>query len=432
MKRITIDPKNFISSPYWKCPKCNASSSFGVLMVREQHYVRRCKNCWHTSDFPLPRLNKKVIYIDQFAVSNMMKVLNPKTKAYQKKTLDVFWLRLFEKLDILCELQLIICPYSGSHIEESLLSPYYGPLKRMYELLSHGLSFYDHETIERFQICEHAENWLSGKENKKLKLDTHSVIPGNINAWQDKLIFSINFPDKEGWVEELRGIREKTHKGHTRVFQRWQTDKDKTFEDWYEEESMDFGRITLQIYFGYFAKLKKVSSSRTKLTTNDLLPPPSVTLIRSIHKVFRRTGIQDSDIIPKTVEYLTSPSLKNVPFNRISSMLYAALARKAAAGRRKPPNVGLATDIRIISVLLPYCDAMFIDNECHAYLNERPLSQTASDYETEIFSQNTKEELLDYLNKIESEASAKHLKKVKEVYGETGPEPYTTLYEKQE
>ena len=302
----------------------------------------------------------------------------------------------------------------------------------MYELLSHGLSFYDHETIERLQICEHAENWLSGKENKKLKLDTHSVIPGNINAWQDKLIFSINFPDKEGWVEELRGIREKTHKGHTRVFQRWQTDKDKTFEDWYEEESMDFGRITLQIYFGYFAKLKKVSSSRTKLTTNDLLPPPSVTLIRSIHKVFRRTGIQDSDIIPKTVEYLTSPSLKNVPFNRISSMLYAALARKAAAGRRKPPNLGLATDIRIISVLLPYCDAMFIDNECHAYLNERPLSQTASDYETEIFSQNTKEELLDYLNKIESEASAKHLKKVKEVYGETSPEPYTTLYEKQE
>ncbi|GAI74036.1 unnamed protein product [marine sediment metagenome] len=83
-------------------------------------------------------------------------------------------------------------------------------------------------------------------------------------------------------------------------------------------------------------------------------------------------------------------------------------------------------------MLLPYCDAMFIDNECHAYLNERPLSQTASDYETEIFSQNTKEELLDYLNKIESEASAKHLKKVKEVYGETCPEPYTTLYEKQE
>ena len=362
----------------------------------------------------------------------MMKVLNPKTKAYHKETLDGFWLRLFERLDTLCKLQLIICPYSGFHIEESLLSPYYGPLKRMYELLSHGLSFYDYETIEKFQICEHAENWLSGQENKKLKLNTHSVIPGNIDAWQDKFIFSINFPDKEDWVEELRRIREKTHKGQTRVFQRWQTDKDKTFEDWYEEESMAFGRITLQVYSSHLAKLAGASSGQTKLTINDFLPPPSVILIRSIYQVFRRTGIQDSDVIPKTVEYLTSPSLKNVPFNKISSMLYAALARKAAAGRRKPPNPGLTTDIRIISVLLPYCDAMFVDNECHAYLNERPLSQTISDYKTKIFSQNTKQKFLEYLDKIESEASAKHLGKAKEVYGETCPEPYTTLYKKQE
>jgi len=394
--------------------------------------VRRCKNCWYTSNFPLPRLNKKVIYIDQFAVSNMMKVLNPKTKAYQKETLDSFWLRLFERLDSLCKSQLIICPHSGFHIEESLLSSYFGPLKQMYELLSHGLSFYDHETIERFQICEHAENWLSGKENKKLKLDTRFVIPGNINAWQDKFIFSINFPEKEDWVEDLRKIREKTHKGLARVFQRWQTDKDRTFEDWYEEESMTFGRVTLQVYFSHLAKFAEASSGRTKLTINDLLPPSSAILIRSIYEVFRRAGIQDSDIIPKTVEYLTSPSLKNVPFNKISSMLYAALARKAAAGRRKPPNPGLTTDIRIISVLLPYCDAMFVDNECHAYLNERPLSQTISDYKTKIFSQNTKQKFLEYLDKIESEASAKHLGKAKEVYGETCPEPYTTLYKKQE
>jgi len=362
----------------------------------------------------------------------MMKALNPKTKAYQKETLAPFWLRLFERLDSLSKLQLIICPYSGFHIEESLLSFHFGSLKQMYELLSGGLSFYDHQTIERFQICEHAQNWLSRKPNKKLKLDTNSVIAGNINAWQDKFMISMNFPDKEDWTEDLRKVREKTHKGLARVFQRWQVEKNRNFKDWYEEESMAFGRTALQVYFSHLTKLAEISSGRTKLTISSLLPPSPVILVRSIFEVFRRAEIQDSEIIPKTVQYLVSPSLKNVPFNKISSMLYAALARKAAAGRKKPPNLGLATDIKIISVLLPYCDAMFVDNECHAYLREKPLFQAISGYKTRIFSQNTKQEFLEYLDKIESEASVKHLRKVKEVYGETCPEPYTTLYEKHE
>jgi len=361
----------------------------------------------------------------------MMKVLNPKTKAYQKETLDSFWLRLFEKLDSLCKLQLIICPYSGFHIEESLLSPYFGSLKQMYELLSHGVSFYDHETIERFQIYEDAENWLSGKENKKLKLHADSVIPRNINAWQDKFIFSINFPEKQDWIEDLRKIRQKTHKGLIRVFQRWQTEKNRTLEDWYEEESTAFGRGILQTYSGHLVRLAKASVGRTKLTINYLFPPPSAILIHSIHDVFRKVGIQDLEIRPKTVEYLTSPSLKNVPFNKISSMLYAAMARKVAkGGRRNPPDPGFVTDVRMISVLLPYCDAMFIDNECHSYLSETPLSETINNYQAEIFSQNTKQDFLEYLDKTESEASAKHLRKVKEVYGETCAEPYTMLYEK--
>jgi hypothetical protein len=87
----------------------------------------------------------------------------------------------------------------------------------------------------------------------------------------------------------------------------------------------------------------------------------------------------------------------------------------------------MANDIAIISVLLPYCDAMFIDNECHTYLQEKPLCD-AINYGTITFSQNTKEEFLNYLDKIEQKASKKHLDKVEEVYGENWKKPYTTLY----
>ena len=405
MKTIKFDPSIFISPPYIKCPKCG-KKSFGILMICDHHYCRRCKECFFprggepAASYPLPELDKKIIYVDQFAISNMMKALNSQTEPYQKGTLDNFWFRLFERLDSLCKLQLILCSDSGFHTRESLLAPYFETLKRMYELLSYGVSFCSHKTIKRFQIHEHAKNWISGKAQKELHLDVHSVVHGKINAWQDRLIISLNVQYDLDWIDDLRKTRERLHKGLSEVFKRWQSEKNKTFDDWFEEESMVFGRTTLEIYLNYLKRFAGISSKRAELAVNDIFPPSSVSLIHSIHNAFREAGIEDSDIWPKTIEYLTSPFLKNVPFIKISSMLYAALARKAAADRKmKPPNQGMANDIEMISVLLPYCDAMFIDNECHTYLKEQPL-RDAINYGTKVFSQNTKNEFLNYLDEL--------------------------------
>ena len=82
--------------------------------------------------------------MDQFAISNMEKTLNPKVAEQQKKRIDKFWFQLFEKLDTLSKLQLIVCPDSITHQNESKVTiEHYETLKRMYELLSHGTSF-DH------------------------------------------------------------------------------------------------------------------------------------------------------------------------------------------------------------------------------------------------------------------------------------------------
>jgi hypothetical protein len=175
MTWIKFDPRLFVSPPYITCPKCG-KKAFGVLTIASRHYSRRCKECLYPTSpepaavFTLPELHKRVIYIDQFAISEMMKSLNPKTKAHQKGALDDFWTALFERLDSLCKLQLAICPDSLYHMNESLLSPYYEPLKRMYELLSNGVTFYDKATIERFQIYDHAKNWILGTPERKVDL----------------------------------------------------------------------------------------------------------------------------------------------------------------------------------------------------------------------------------------------------------------------
>jgi len=433
METIRFDPKMFISPPYWECPKCNAPDSFGVLMICGNHYVRRCKECGYDQSYPLPKLNKKVIYIDQFAISNMMKALNPRTKAHRKGTLDEFWVRLFKKLHSLCKLQLIICPESGFHTEESLLSSYFAPLKQMYELLSYGVSFCDHDTIKRFQIHENAKNWIAGEGDKELNLDVNTVVRGRrINAWQDKFIISLNLQYKQDWINDIRKVRAKKCEGLNEVFKRWQSEKNKTFDDWLEEESTAFGRITLQIYLNYLKRFEEISTGRVKFSVNDVFAPPSVNFIRSIHNVFRQAGVRDSDIWTKTIEYLTSPSIKNIPFIKISSMLWSALARKAATGGKKePPNQGMVNDVEFISVLLPYCDAIFIDKECHNYLKEVPLCNSIN-YGTKVFSLNNKEKFLEYLSEIEFKTSKKHLDKVDEVYGKNWREPYIMLYNEEE
>ena len=63
-------------------------------MIGGGHYLnRRCWTCLHKGPSErLPELNKKIIYIDQFAISNMMKSINPRTRAYQKGILRLFLL----------------------------------------------------------------------------------------------------------------------------------------------------------------------------------------------------------------------------------------------------------------------------------------------------------------------------------------------------
>ena len=106
MGTITVDPRDFISGPFRKCPKCGAEQ-FGVLMVCGNHYIRRCREraCWYTQSANLPEIKKKIIYLDQFAISNMMKALNPSVKSHERAAADPFWQELFEILDVVCRLE---------------------------------------------------------------------------------------------------------------------------------------------------------------------------------------------------------------------------------------------------------------------------------------------------------------------------------------
>jgi hypothetical protein len=58
--------------PFRKCPGCK-SESFGTLSVGGNRVTKRCKECRYSHDEVLPNVDKRVIYLDQFAVSELYK-----------------------------------------------------------------------------------------------------------------------------------------------------------------------------------------------------------------------------------------------------------------------------------------------------------------------------------------------------------------------
>ena len=426
---IRLDPRDFIKPPYQICPNCK-SNQYGVLNIFDTHYTRRCKNCWHTKSYTLPQIHKKIIYLDQFSISNMMKAINPATINHQKGRIGSFWRNLFEKLDILCKLQSIICPYSDIHTQESVVYQYFQELRRMYESLSCNICFKDLNSIQLSQIYEHARWWINGKkEPYRPNLKRNKVFFSPVDVWSDTYFLSVNFRITDKMLDEIRKTRERTFLAMKEVFKQWQDDSDKDFNFWFKEEILGFGKSVIKQYSDYLSHRIKIRMGLEFPNLDAFIPPQCTHLIHILEGLFKKEGIKDKELLDKTFEYLQSPTLGLIPFNRISAMMYAAIARRAAhGGQKKPPNQGTSNDIDVISTLMPYCDAIFIDKECHSILNEEPLRSELK-FDTQIFSMKNRNRFIEYLEKIKQEIPNEHIKIIHEVYGENWIKPFTQMYQ---
>jgi hypothetical protein len=249
----------------------------------------------------------------------------------------------------------------------------------------------------------------------------------------------VNMRPYDGQLEAVHKERNSLYESMKSIFARWQSEKDKKFDDWFKEEGYAFGKGTIQAHLKFLQKqddfMKKyateyVDGKEPEVDLDSVLPPASSELIQALLRELRGRGIDGSDAIKKIIEYLSSQYVLDIPSIRISSLLYASIARKAANGQKEPPNKGTFTDINAISSLLPYCDAMFVDNGMAALLKESPLNKELAVYAAKVFSPNTKEEFLQYLDSLEQEADPSHLELIQDAYGETWLEPHLSLLEK--
>ncbi|MEJ0089193.1 MAG: hypothetical protein WDM80_05505 [Limisphaerales bacterium] len=424
---VSFDLNGVASSSFEDCPFCGCKLTFGVLPVFGRSYTRKCGICRKSKHFDLPPLSKKVIYLDQFALSNMMKEIDSSRAGKQSQPHGDFFLELFKQLDRLGKLQLIVCPRSSIHFNESIVDHNdYRKIRAVYDLLSRGFKFDHHQNVYTQQILNGLHAWLKGKASFETNLDPAKVMTdGAITEWDDWFRISANWPvSEEALANELRTGKALLEGGLKPVIARWQQQPDKRFDDWYAEEIAANGEALIRCWCEYAQTATAVCAGKLPADSFPNLNY-AVRLVSEILLRLEAAGVQSAERFPKAREFFASSIFRQIPIVSIGAAMWAGLAHRLNNGQKKW-KVSMADDITAISTHLPFCDVMFLEKECANLLASEPVKKHIT-YKTQVFSLKNKDEFLAYLKEIETSATKEHLEKIQELYGKFWAMPFSKL-----
>jgi hypothetical protein len=152
-----------------------------------------------------------------------------------------------------------------------------------------------------------------------------------------------------------------------------------------------------------------------------MLVSPEENLFQGIATIFSRSPAggmrsrEDANELMRSFVFATR--MNDAPYNKLESLMWAVIAMRAGGGQKDPPNEGMATDIKTVSRLLPYCDAMFVDNECRSLLANIPGGFKPALAER-VYSMQTKDQFLAYLRGLKQNLSEEHIAGLREAYGD--------------
>jgi hypothetical protein len=423
MGGIRFNPRDMIMPPFKTCPKCG-KPEFGVHGIHGDRVLRRCRDCWYSYNVPLPRVRKKIIYLDQFVVSEFAKLKNPAARGHERVRANPFWQEAYDLLFQLRQLQVICCPDSGSHQEESRISTINADLKKMYENLSGGITFESFDGIKSMQIGELARAWVD-KRDPVFDFNPRRVLSNDPNEWSQR--YYITFQDNPFLIPaNILRSRRALHAEITRLFTDvWGVEK-RTFDYWYNLERTEYQKVLAQAAMKSQRERWQAAVSCYRRETpleqlEKILPSFAENLLGSVLHVFqfpRQGGMRSRGEITELMKgFKKANPIAEAPFLKLQALMYAVIAMRAAGGQKQPPNEGMATDIDTVAHILPYCDAMFVDNECRALLLNIP-KKFQPEWVNRVYSMRMKDAFLAFLRGIRNDITKEHVDGLREAYGD--------------
>ena len=378
----------------------------------------------------LPKLRKKLIYLDQMVLSNIGKALDPVARA-EKSRDHVFWSDAHQRIERVLKLQLAVFPTSETQRQESLAARYPEVLRRLINQFSQGVRFRYSAVVHRAQLFHALDAVLSGAEVDYSTLRRTRVLQGDPDAWMDRIQVTGEFPRGTTELDSYLAAQARAHQVFAGVFQRWQDEREKTLEERYLHERAAFVELFQAANLSYAAKVLKSAAVADSSPENLIVPPPDVVTFQLLVRKISEAGLSPEESVRSAIAFLNSEDAQRAPQNDIMALLFAGLARKAASGQ-KQIKASTLNDIGVLSTVFPYVDAIFIDDEFANLIRELRREKKKSlrsvfAYPTKVFSNRNRDEFLQYLDEVANEASDEHRELVAEIYGERWLVPYTEI-----
>jgi hypothetical protein len=396
----------FETGPFKKCPnpQCVGGETLGVLDAFGRRLTRRCTRCRHTVREALPAIDKKVIYLDQFAVSELFKIKNGKRRA---DGLTPFWTEAHRRVQRAFLLQQAVFPDSNVHLDETIVYKDGNELRLFHDMLGGDVTFKADHEVELHQLWEFADAFLAGSAAAPtISFDVDEVLEGTRNAWLPKLHITANM-DFSHLAAGVRGNRDNVEAALADLAKRWGATKI-GFDVALQAEIATLLRAHLQAFVAAQQRMINAMATGNIEALMEAALHQSNILMRALMERFGKTD----EAVLRLAAFTNWSELEHLPQHRIAAHLYAAIARSMAAGRTKPPK-GMMNDIRAVSTYGPYVDAMFLDKGCAELIRQLgPRIQLKA----RIFSLNDKQAFLEYLDEVASAATPEGRAYAQELY----------------
>lgn len=384
--------------PLSTCPRCNHPECYGRCLVTVKGLLFKCNRCGHHEAKELPPLKKKIIYIDQFALSNMVKQTN-----------DPFWSELYALLKTLKGDELITCPYSPIHTEESLFAPdLRESLKGMYRSIAGDDEFESLDDIEKHQLTQQLKKYLGKPEAKDGELEERSGCKRNPHRWSDIFHIHVDFDVNEAFVDRLQQAKDGFFDSMKGVCDYWKKNP-QTFDEDVATEQQSFRENAIAMY-------RQITGGNPD--NFHFWTPLRAEVVNWLVRWVMMLDEDEQDPIGVVEAFFASPECEETPFLYLWSRLWAKIAElvRNPKGSRKP-QPGDYYDANLLAYYAPYCHAMFIDKGYRA-ISEDPRVNVKRKFGTVVFSgqKQNRDDFLELLREIRNNMTDEHRQSLQFVY----------------
>lgn len=394
--------------PHDRCAGCG-QVTMGILSAGGNTLRKRCTQCRRTVSIPLPDLNKKAVYLDQFMFSL---IYNVKNDGNLPKGHEAFAKEVYRLLRRCVLLQQVFLPHSDIHHDETTVFHSSIELRSLYEFFGGDVSLKDRRDIELSQNLIYAEAYFDD-EKPKLSFELDEVSDSNRDDWLPDMHIGVR-TDYSQFADEIRKARGETHEAMKILADQWANSKP-TFEAVLEHEFQSIGPNKKQAFANWYQEAS-TPNPNDPLAVLETFGRPIYKEYKQLCRMLEARGVDETEQPKKILEFWHWGKLRDIPHHQISSYLFAAVARRVAMGEKRIIDRGLLNDVNTIATYAPYVDALFVDKRCAAILKEEPLASDL-DYKAQIFSLGDIDAFVEYLEEIEARTTDEVREFAESIYG---------------